>query len=590
MRKLVAILLFISLNLNSLFSQGCCDVDTKLVICYTSQDDFCNPAVCDYTFDGGNMQGIRQKLGNPSLFGPNGLSDCEVETIPLSNINSATDIEDLQCDIVFIGTFYTDINDITSTTLSTNFLNSVRTWSMECDENLTILFQGETTAWGYGIDDQNVNPNFPGTAVADLNIFDGAFGSINQFNQGGSFQASFVQTPSTGFTILAEDNLGRPTVVLDEMTNDILLADVGIMCNTAGEVSISPNINNNNDILACNILGLGCAIAGVPTFTEITGYMCEDGSYTLPDGMVVTTTGQYTTTLLSSSECDSVILTNVEFSIPEPFLLSYVGCDQDGFSVEVGGNTYDQSTPTGSEIVQNIYGCDSLVNIELIYHAHSSAVFDTVICVNEPFVYLGVEFGQAIDTTLIIPNANNCDSVINVIVNEFDFANIELDTIIDITNNIPYTFLNQIPGSYDIQWEPSTGLSCDDCSTPILTNEQNENIPNYNLTLVSPDGCVTNYNFQVEYTCTPYIPNIFNPESFSGNEKFGAMVPCSLQDFDLSVFDRWGNLVFESQDQSEFWDGRFLEKKLQPGVYMYQCNFSNQGIPATKVGNITLLK
>jgi len=573
--------------LTSNYAQDCCDTDTKLVICYTAQFDFCNPAVCDYTFDGANMEGIRKKLDNMTNFGPNGISTCDIETKPLNNINTTGDIEALDCDVVFIGSFYTNLATITTTTLDPDFLSTIRDWSTLCDENLTILFQGETTAWGYEIANGNDNPNIAG-AVTDPNIFDGPFGSLNTFNQGGSFQATFTQVPSTGITILAEDAIGRPTVVLDLFTNDILLADVGIICNDAGDVTNSPNINNNNDILACNILALGCEIAGVETSTQEKVFICQNESHTLPDGIVVDQAGEYTSTLLGSGDCDSIIVTTLDFSIPIDSLLTYVGCDQDGYSVQVGNTVYDQSNPVGSETLQNIYGCDSLVNIELIYELNSSADFDTIICRDESFNYLGVTFNTVIDTTLIIPNAQNCDSVISVSVAEFAFPDIMIDSTLIIENNISYTFQNEIPSNYSIKWDPSSGLSCDDCINPILSNV--DNIPTYNMELTSIDGCIRNYPITVSYKCTPYIPNIFNPESISGNEKFTAMAPCLLEDYSLTIFDRWGSLVFQSDDQTVQWNGKLKNTESVPGVYVYTCTYTNLGISALVSGNITVLK
>ncbi len=586
MRKILPSLFLLFSFFNTGYAQDCCDTDTKLVICYTSQFDYCNPAVCEYTFDGTNMEGIRKKLDNMSFFGPAGISSCDIETKPLNNINTTDDIEALDCDVVFIGSFYTNLANITTTTLDPNFLGTIRQWSTLCDENLTILFQGETTAWGYEIANGNDNPNIAG-AITDPNIFNGPFGSLTTFNQGGSFQATFTQVPNTGITVLAEDAIGRPTVVLDQLTNDILLADVGIMCNNAGDVSNSPNINNNNDILACNILALGCEIAGVETFTEENIFICENSSYILPDGNIVDQEGEYTSTLIGSGDCDSIIITNLALSIPEDSLVTYIGCDQDGFSVQVGNTVYDQSNPVGSEILQNIYGCDSLVNIELTYNLHSSADFDTIICRDEPFNYLGVTFGGAIDTTLVIPNAANCDSVISVNVAEFAFPDIMIDSTLIIKNNIAYTFQNQVPSNYTVKWEPSSGLSCDDCINPTLNNI--DNIPLYNIELTSVDGCVRNYTVTVTYTCSPYIPNIFNPESISGNENFTAMAPCTMEDYNLTIFDRWGSLVFQTNDQSIQWNGQLKNNKIVPGVYIYQCSFSNLGVTEQVVGNITVL-
>ncbi len=587
MRKLLFTLSLLFGFLSNGLTQDCCDVDTKLVICYTAQADHCLPAVCTYTYDGDFMEGLRLKLNNPANFGPNGIAQCEVEPKELGLVSTVQEINNLQCDIILVGSFYIDLNTITSTTLDPSLLNAVIEWSKECDENLVIASQGETSAWGYGLLNMMDNPNTAGS-VTEPNIFNGVFGSLTNFNQGGAFQANFNQIPPTGATILAESNSGLPTIVLDNATNDILLADVGMICNGPGDVTVNPNIVSDNDILACNLFALGCEIAGMESFTEIDAFICEDESYTLPDGIIVDQEGEYQSNLLSSNDCDSIIVTTVMFSIPQPSNFEYVGCDQDGFEVIIGNNTYNQDNPSGVEIVPNIYGCDSTVNIALTFNEHTNGVFDTTICIQDQFDYLDVNFNRTIDTTLVRTNVNGCDSFINVLVSEFDFPNIAIDSVLEITNNIPYTFNNTIPLGYNISWSPESGLSCTDCPNPVLNNS--ENIPTYTLSIESDGGCISNFDVNVGYICTPYIPNIFNPESDFGNDRFGAFTPCELQDFSISVFDRWGTLVFSSEDQSILWDGRLNKNFVVPGVYVYLCEYSNFGLPEQEVGQLTITR
>ena len=68
-----------------------------------------------------------------------------------------------------------------------------------------------------------------------------------------------------------------------------------------------------------------------------------------------------------------------------------------------------------------------------------------------------------------------------------------------------------------------------------------------------------------------YVPNIFNPEQ-DRLTVFGGQDVVSIEAF--SVYDRWGNLVFENadfqpNDPGEGWDGRFKGQDLNPGVYIF---------------------
>lgn len=93
----------------------------------------------------------------------------------------------------------------------------------------------------------------------------------------------------------------------------------------------------------------------------------------------------------------------------------YAGCENDGYSVMVNGTNYNESNPSGTEVLMNQYGCDSTVTISLNFTAGGSSTINSTLCEGESFVYEGVTYdisspsGQA-----ILPNAssNGCDSTV----------------------------------------------------------------------------------------------------------------------------------------------------------------------------------
>ena len=61
----------------------------------------------------------------------------------------------------------------------------------------------------------------------------------------------------------------------------------------------------------------------------------------------------------------------------------------------------------------------------------------------------------------------------------------------------------------------------------------------------------------------------------------------------FSIFDRWGNLVFERNEAGNVieWDGRFNGKTLNPGVFTYKALVKySDGLIETRYGDITLIK
>ena len=61
--------------------------------------------------------------------------------------------------------------------------------------------------------------------------------------------------------------------------------------------------------------------------------------------------------------------------------------------------------------------------------------------------------------------------------------------------------------------------------------------------------------------------------------------------FELVVYDRWGEQVFESLDQDIEWDGVYKNKELEPDVYGYYLNVvCINGFEYSTQGNVTIVK
>jgi PKD repeat protein len=69
-----------------------------------------------------------------------------------------------------------------------------------------------------------------------------------------------------------------------------------------------------------------------------------------------------------------------------------------------------------------------------------------------------------------------------------------------------------------------------------------------------------------------YLPNVFAPLSFDpDNSRFKPYFAPGLRllDYELAVFDRWGNLMFRTHDTEDGWAGPFRDEDMQPGVYVW---------------------
>jgi gliding motility-associated-like protein len=88
-----------------------------------------------------------------------------------------------------------------------------------------------------------------------------------------------------------------------------------------------------------------------------------------------------------------------------------------------------------------------------------------------------------------------------------------------------------------------------------------------------------------------YIPNAFTPNGDNINDLFQIFSALPLKYFDLKVFDRWGEKVYESEDETTGWDGSYKGAKEPSGIYTYEATIvSINGESANKKGSLTLIR
>lgn len=146
-----------------------------------------------------------------------------------------------------------------------------------------------------------------------------------------------------------------------------------------------------------------------------------------------------------------------------------------------------------------------------------------------------------------------------------------------------------IPG-ITYSWEPPSGLSCVDCPNPIATPTETTT---YYVTLTSPDGCTGKDSSRifVRIICGEYfIPTIFSPNGDGNNDEFRIFGNC-IVGMNLKIYDRWGEVVFESTNPQDRWDGTYKGKMMNPATFMYSVNLSFiDGRFITEKGSINLVR
>lgn len=92
--------------------------------------------------------------------------------------------------------------------------------------------------------------------------------------------------------------------------------------------------------------------------------------------------------------------------------------------------------------------------------------------------------------------------------------------------------------------------------------------------------CFDEETYQVIITQCPgilyWVPNSFTPDGDEHNQMFGPVMTegHDVNDFSFSVFNRWGELIWETKDPGGRWDGTFGGRKCQDGVYSWKLKFN----------------
>lgn len=90
-----------------------------------------------------------------------------------------------------------------------------------------------------------------------------------------------------------------------------------------------------------------------------------------------------------------------------------------------------------------------------------------------------------------------------------------------------------------------------------------------------------------------FLPNAFTPDDASGDDinSFFGLISNKLKSYSMSIYDRWGNKIFETYDITNPWDGRYKNKLLPTGVYPYKVKIIDLEDKAIKkVGTVTLIR
>lgn len=141
---------------------------------------------------------------------------------------------------------------------------------------------------------------------------------------------------------------------------------------------------------------------------------------------------------------------------------------------------------------------------------------------------------------------------------------------------------------YAYQWTPASYLSCTDCTSPLCYAVHSTA---YTIAVTDANGCVSQGRARVEIDDSPiFAPASFTPNGDGLNETFLVSI-AGVKNFEMRIFSRWGDKVFESDDIYKGWDGKVNGKPVESGMYVYKIYVRLiNGNEKEFHGNLTILR
>ncbi len=189
--------------------------------------------------------------------------------------------------------------------------------------------------------------------------------------------------------------------------------------------------------------------------------------------------------------------------------------------------------------------------------------------------------------TLTVTDANNCNATYTLDIKTSPVFNASVQA--SATQIYEGETVSITAGSGNaFVWTPSSFLNCTTCNSVIATPL---NDITYCVEVVNANGCKGKACIDILIKCGDvFVPNAFSPNNDGYNDELKVYGNC-IEELVLRIYDRWGELVFETTNQSKTWDGNFKGENLNSGVFVYQLAATlTGGKNITKKGNITILK
>jgi len=448
--------------------------------------------------------------------------------------------------------------------------------------------------------------------------FEAFGGSVYSWSPGVFLDDSTSATPiatvnqTTDFTVIISDTCGIDTVYV---TLPVFLG--------------ASDISNDTSICLGNSVQLNAAGGSSYLWTPST-YLDNPTSATPIATPDVTTL--YNVEITTSNGCvlNEEVLITVYFDLPVPILEdTLIMCNGLSLDITAGGgetynwnpNTFINSTNTASVTVNppndiwyyvdfgNACGVvtDS-VFLDVIF-PNVTAGNDTIICPNKTatlwasgavvYNWSPSSYHHITNSTILVsPNAPTTYYVQGIdAFGCIDYDSVFVDffptPIVDAGVNVYAFYGDEVqltatsPQFGVYSWSPIEDLTCVNCASTVATPNR-ETV--YTVTITDQNGCQAIDIVTIFYDITIYVPNTFTPDQDEFNQSFYAYGG-NVKEFHMMIFNRWGELIFETYDMKTGWDGTYNGLICQDGTYVWKIQVKDAFDKKQEfVGHVNLIR
>ena len=196
--------------------------------------------------------------------------------------------------------------------------------------------------------------------------------------------------------------------------------------------------------------------------------------------------------------------------------------------------------------------------------------------------------------TVTVKDQNNCTATVSDSVKTTSATTITIVPAQQTITEGNSVALN-VSGGVTYSWSPGTGLNCSNCSSPTAAPAVTTT---YTITATDVNGCIITgmITITVKPPCVGneediFIANLFSPNNDGINDILN-IEGNGLINIYWAIYDRWGNLLFETQDQTHGWDGTKKGNAMEAGTYVYYlkatCIKTNTEVKMK--GNVTIVR